>query len=87
MEGNMENECGIVTECSRCRRVLKLKLVGYDKVTAIMLAGIMDGTSPIFTYPPKPDRSDVLPGNMGRCAACDGVFTCSVFGFADEAVA
>lgn len=46
---------------------------------AATLAGIMDGTSSIYVYPPE--KSKEYPLYIGKCGICGSWFSCSVFGY------
>lgn len=88
----MEKVQGVELNCGLCKRTQRVYTPNHSKEEAQVLAEVMDGTSSIFIYPPKPDRSDCLPGNMGRCADCAavgnlGVFTCKLFGYDEPATA
>lgn len=90
----MEKVQGIVMECGTCGATQHLFTPQHAEVEARLLAEVMDGTSSIFVYKTKPDRSDCLPGSMGRCGICalaspqrTGVFTCKLFGYAERAPA
>jgi hypothetical protein len=46
------------------------------------LAGLMDGTHPLYQYPP---REHPLPESVvGRCGICGAWLTCTLFGYDEE---
>jgi len=49
---------------------------------AQQLAGLLDGTSPLYRYPP---RTHPLPGStIGRCGICGAWLTCTLVGYGGE---
>jgi hypothetical protein len=68
-------ERGILARCQACGATQRLYLPDHDRPSAEMLAGLMDGTSPLFVHPPGPDSQ------IGRCETCGGRFRCELFGW------
>ena len=53
----------------------------YDRARAAQLAGLLDGTSPLYQAPP---RMRPFPGSVvGRCGICGGWLTCTLVGYDD----
>lgn len=68
---------GILARCDNGHEQLLLTPV-YDRARAAVLAGLLDGTSPLYAAPP---RTHPFPGSVvGRCGICGGWLTCTLVG-------
>lgn len=63
-------DVGVEATCTRCGLVQSLKLVGQTWGQALVFAGILDGTSPLYAKPVGPK----VEGGIGCCATCRGRF-------------
>ena len=65
----------IVARCSNGHEQT-LRMEGFTREQVEIQAGLMDGTSPFYVYPPKEDGSD--GSAIGKCAQCGKPFKCTV---------
>lgn len=82
----VENARGIRATCGDCGQVQTVRFgEGMTREMAETQAGMLDGSSPLFKFPPPiTKKGDPPSGAPGQCGICGGHFTCAVFGF-DEA--
>lgn len=66
---------GIEATCGACHRTQMIYTPDFDEISAQQLAGIMDGTSPLYVKRPGEESA------IGRCESCGGRFTCTLFGY------
>lgn len=62
----------IVAECKKGHSQI-LHVEGMDRKSVELQAGLIDGTSPFYLYPP--DETSVI----GKCGFCGRKFICSVY--------
>jgi len=72
---------GITSTCEQGHRQV-LVTPDMGEAEAQQLAGLLDGTSPLYRYPP---RTHPLPGStIGRCGICGAWLTCTLVGYGGE---
>ena len=75
-----EQRRGIEAKCESCGSSQKLYTPDHEQVAAVLLAGLMDGTSPVYAIPPPRDGTSLI----GKCQSCEkGVFRCLLFGYGE----
>lgn len=63
----------IIARCEGdCRKIQTIEVRGQTLVEAKTIAGLMDGTSPVYVFKPGKDSE------IGKCASCGGQFKCEV---------
>jgi hypothetical protein len=67
-----------------CENGHEQRLLTPDRTvrSARRLAGIMDGTSPFYAFPPR--THPIQGGKVGKCGICDAWISCTLFGYEDE---
>lgn len=74
----LDNQQGIVSQCENGheQRVFTPSL---PKAQAESLAELLDGTSPMYRYPPRDFPSKW--STLAKCGICGGWFTSTLFGY------
>lgn len=76
---NHDHEQGILLRCAAGHEQ-RLYLPDYDVARAQRLAGLFDGTSPLFFL--SPQHNPIPASLLERCEVCGAWLTCTLFGYA-----
>jgi hypothetical protein len=70
-----DKQQGVDITCGGCGNTQRIYMADHTRDMARDFAQMLDGTSPMFVYPPD----ECSP--IGKCVNCGARFTCALFGY------